>query len=65
MVEPVMDGPDYTTKTIVSVSNVQARINTHDGKVTVSLLLDLNDLRSLFGQTGDALKLIEANADPS
>ena len=55
-VTPEQDGPDYT-----GWVNVQKR--PADSYRAQGIWLDLVEAREVFGQLGDALKLIDANQD--
>ena len=61
-VEPVKDGPDYAPAVKVSYSEEGA---VEPWETQWILTLELEEARDLWGQLGNAINVIEVNADPS
>ena len=57
------NGPDYTTRVEVTVE--KGDLLGSDTAIYTEIYLSLADARTAFSMLGEALKLIDANADPS
>ena len=68
MVKPLMNGPDYSGTIQVDIEGCSyADVKAWGGNdgADVGCIIDVVGARQLFGKLGEALKLIDANSDPS
>ena len=63
-VRPGTAGPDYTGWVDIMVAGPYPQIGAYVGEFSAHFGLELADARRLFGELGDALKVIDANLDP-
>lgn len=70
-ITPLMDGPDFIGSSTINIYGLDLDgFNSlwYDGtnkNLVIGFTVNLNRLRDIFGKVGEAIKLIEVNADSS